>query len=93
MDWRLHSPDNYFAMLQVTETWEKSGQPFEVTFWRRPLTAMTAAISDAGFVIDRLVEPEPSPELRQRNPQADARIRTGPRFLFFRLVKRGAGSG
>jgi ubiquinone/menaquinone biosynthesis C-methylase UbiE len=88
MDWQLHSPDDYFAVEQVTETWQKGGQPFEVTFWRRPLTAMTAAISSAGFVIDRLVEPDPSPELRQRHPQDYDKIRTRPRFLFFRLTKR-----
>ena len=88
MDWQLHSPDDYFAVEQVTETWHKGGQPFEVTFWRRPLTAMTAAISSAGFVIDRLVEPDASPELRQRHPQDYDKIRTKPRFLFFRLTKR-----
>jgi ubiquinone/menaquinone biosynthesis C-methylase UbiE len=88
MDWQLHSPDDYFAVEQVTETWQKGGQPFEVTFWRRPLTAMTAAIGSAGFVIDRLVEPDPSPELRQRHPQDYDKIRTRPRFLFFRLTKR-----
>ena len=53
-DSQLHSRDDYFAVKQVTETWLKDGQPFNVTFWRRPLTAVTAAISSAGFVIDRL---------------------------------------
>jgi SAM-dependent methyltransferase len=55
-DWQMHSPENYFAAIQVTETWYLGGQrPYEVTFWRRPLTAMTSAISQAGFVIDRLL--------------------------------------
>lgn len=89
MDWQLHSRDDYFATIQVTETWHKGGQPFDVTFWRRPLTAITTAISDAGFVIDRLVEPAPSPELRQRNPHDYAKILRRPGFLFFRLTKRG----
>jgi len=88
MDWQLHSREDYFAVKQVTETWDSGGQSFDVTFWRRPLTAMARAIADAGFVIDRLVEPEPVPELRERDPEADRRIRTSPRFLFFRLTKR-----
>lgn len=92
MDWQLRSRDDYFKVMQVTETWHKGGQPFEVTFWRRPLTAITAAVSSAGFVIDRLVEPAPLPSLQQRDPQAYDKIRTSPRFLFFRLVKRSAGS-
>jgi SAM-dependent methyltransferase len=89
MDWQLHSPEDYFAVKQVTETWTTDGEPFDVTFWRRPLTAMTAAISAAGFVIDELVEPPPAAELRQRDPKSYGKIRTSPRFLFFRLVKRG----
>lgn len=89
MDWQLHSADDYFAVRQVTEAWTLVRGPFDVTFWRRPLTAMTAAIAAAGFVIDRLVEPEPTPELREQDPGADARLRTRPAFLFFRLAKRG----
>ncbi len=91
MDWQQHSRDDYFKVLQVTETWDKDGQPYEVTFWRRPLTAITAAISNAGFLIDRLVEPAPLPSLQQHDPRAYDKIRTRPNFLFFRLVKRSAG--
>lgn len=89
MDWQLHSPEDYFAVKQVTEAWTKDGASFDVTFWRRPLTAMTEAISGAGFVIDELVEPAAAAELRQRDPKSYDKIRMSPRFLFFRLVKRG----
>jgi SAM-dependent methyltransferase len=88
MDWQLYSPEDYFAVQQVTEAWTRDGESFDVTFWRRPLTAMTEAISAAGFVIDELVEPAPAAELRQRDPKSHDKIRMSPRFLFFRLVKR-----
>lgn len=88
LDWQLHSPDDYFAITQVTETWQMGGREFEVTFWRRPLTAMTAAITRAGFVIDQLLEPEPLPELRQRDRQDYDRLMSRPAFLFFRLIRR-----
>jgi SAM-dependent methyltransferase len=78
-------------LVVVTETWHKGGQPYEVTFWRRRLTAITAAISSAGFLIDRLVEPAPLPSLRQHAPEAYDKLRTRPGFLFCRLVKRSAG--
>ena len=84
MDWE-HSPDDYFATKQVTERWHKGSEEFDVTFYRRPLTAMTHAICSSGFVIEQLVEPEPVPELRDRDPAAYEQIRTKPRFLFFRL--------
>jgi ubiquinone/menaquinone biosynthesis C-methylase UbiE len=85
MDWQLHSPDDYFAIKQVKETWTVQGDPFEVTFWRRPLTAMTSAIASAGFLIERLVEPRPLPEADQRDADAAHTLRTGPSYLFFRL--------
>ncbi len=85
MDWVLHSPDDYFALKHVTETWRMGRRDFDVTFWRRPLTAICQAISEAGFLIERLVEPVPSSELAARDPAAHEEIRTKPRFLFFRL--------
>ncbi|MDQ3643071.1 MAG: class I SAM-dependent methyltransferase [Actinomycetota bacterium] len=85
MDWPLHCPDDYFAVKQVTETWLKGSREFEVTFWRRPLTAMTEAIASAGFVIERLIEPKPSPELRDRDQEAYELLCTKPQFLLFGL--------
>lgn len=87
MDWE-HSPQDYFAVKQVTELWRKGDRDFEVTFWRRPLTAMTEAIASSGLVIERLIEPRPLPELRERDPDAYRDITTRPRFLFFRLTTR-----
>ncbi|MGA9920128.1 MAG: class I SAM-dependent methyltransferase [Candidatus Dormiibacterota bacterium] len=85
MDWQLHSPDDYFAIDQITETWNKGGRDFPVTFWRRPLTAMTSAITASGFVIETLSEPQPAPELARRDAQAYRILLTKPAFLFFRL--------
>jgi len=85
MDWMVSSPEDYFALKQVTETWTIGGRGFEVSFWRRPLTAMSDAIAGAGFVIERLVEPAPLAKLAERDADAYQEIRTRPRFLFFRL--------
>ncbi len=85
MDGQLHSPDDYFAIKQVTEEWEKGSGTYEVTFWRRPLTAMCDSIASAGFVIDRLVEPMPQGELADREPDTYELLSRQPRFLFFRL--------
>jgi SAM-dependent methyltransferase len=84
MDWE-HTPDNYFEKKSITETWTKRGHPYPVTFWRRPLSAITEAISTGGFVIERLLEPAPSDELRKRDERTYELVRTRPRYLFFRL--------
>jgi len=92
MDWQLHSQDDYFAVKEVSETWTLGSTAHEVTFWRRPLTEITGAIAAAVFIIDRLVEPEPVPELRARNPDVYAWLRRAPQFLFFRLKIAPTGS-
>jgi hypothetical protein len=46
---------------------------------------MTDAIFEAGFLVERLVEPMPNAELAQRDPDNYKRMTTQPRFLFFRL--------
>ncbi|MDQ4131837.1 MAG: class I SAM-dependent methyltransferase [Actinomycetota bacterium] len=35
MDWRLHTPDDYFAIRRVSETWSKGCGHYDVTFWCR----------------------------------------------------------
>jgi SAM-dependent methyltransferase len=85
MDWQAHSPDDYFAIKQVTEAWAKGPGEYQVTFWRRPLTAMCQAIYKSGFLIEQLVEPAPLPGLETYDPEAFQLITTQPRFIFFRL--------
>lgn len=85
-DARLHSPQDYFATLEVTEEW--GGWP--VSFWRRPLRAMTESIVGSGFVITALAEPGPEPALEHLDAAVFARLRTQPAFLFFELRPRPA---
>jgi len=85
-DIALSPSPNYFATELVRDTWSKGGRDYEVTFWRRPLSAMFRAIAQAGFRVDRLAEPQPRPECRVRFPEAWEQLTTRPTFLFFRLT-------
>lgn len=87
-DWQIHSRDNYFAVKRITETWMVDNAPFEVNYWRRPLTAMVQPIIAAGLVIDSLVEPDPTGEMATIDHARNHLLRTAPRFLFFRLIAR-----
>jgi ubiquinone/menaquinone biosynthesis C-methylase UbiE len=80
-DWRNHCPDDYFAFLEVSEVWIP---PFPVTFWGRPLSAITATIADCQFVMERIVEARPLPELAERDPAAYRELASGPFFLHMR---------
>ena len=76
---------DYHATELLTDRWEKGGREFEVRFWRRPLSAMFDAIAEAGFQVERVSEPQPLEECRERFPHAWERLTTRPWFLFFRL--------
>ena len=42
--------------------------------WRRPLTAVSEEFREAGFLIERLLEPRPVPEMAERYPEDFARL-------------------
>ncbi len=75
---------SYFDRTAHREMWKKG---FEVTAWRAPLTKLTTEFADAGFMIERLVEPMPSSEMEETAPKAYAKLTTEPGFIFFRLRK------
>jgi hypothetical protein len=53
-----------------------------VRFWHRPLSAMTAAITGAGFALTAIDEPAPDPRVERLDPRAWRSLTTAPRFLF-----------
>ena len=56
-------PDaDYFALTQYSEDYVMSGQDVVLTYWHRPLHAVTDAFGAAGFRITTLSEPPPAPD-------------------------------
>ncbi len=60
-------------------------------YWRQPLTASCAEFAAAGFLIERLVEPQPRPEMAGRFPEDFEKLEREPGFVVFRLLKPTAG--
>lgn len=81
MDWQQFQRENYFALERLDDYWEGVGP---VQFYRRPLTAISASLAEAGFVIERLLEPQPSEAYRAARPEWFARLSVQPWFLFVR---------
>jgi SAM-dependent methyltransferase len=82
-DWRRRG-GSYFDQDVVEETWSRGWQ---VRYWRLPLTQTCAEFAEAGFWIERLVEPLPAAEMARAYPEDDAKLRIEPGFIAFRLVK------
>jgi SAM-dependent methyltransferase len=79
----------YFDTELVTDTWEKATVEATQHFWRRPLSAVVEAFADAGFVIDRVAEPQPSPEALKRFPGDLEVVKGSPGFIVYRLLPDG----
>jgi SAM-dependent methyltransferase len=72
------APENYFHVEHVVDTWKWLGK---VEFYRRPLTEISDSLFDAGFLIERLVEPIPTEEFRRLKPESYAELMRQPEFL------------
>ena len=75
----------YFDTELVSDTWQKGDVTVTQRFWRRPLSADVDEFADAGFVIERVVEPQPSAEALGRFPEALDPVVGVPWFIVYRL--------
>ncbi len=58
----VYPDQDYFAVTQYSEDYVMDGQTVWLTFWHRPLHAMTNAFTGAGFRVAALSEPPPAPD-------------------------------
>ena len=71
----------YLAIEPVEDYWKWIGT---VRYYRRPLSAIVDALTNAGLAIERLVEPLPTDEFRKAKPDAYKRLLKRPEFLLVR---------
>jgi len=86
IDW-LRKGGSYFAVQQEEDVWKTSHGDYRVRFWREPLTTLTGAATDTGFLISRIVEPLPDPLMKDDFPEDWAQLNERPGFLILELVK------
>ncbi|WP_432546041.1 class I SAM-dependent methyltransferase [Kineococcus sp. SYSU DK004] len=91
-DW-LRLGGSYFERVLETETWGEWTGRRDVRFWREPLSALCAAATGAGFVVDLLDEPRPAASMARRYPEDSAKLEREPGFLLLRLRRLTAPLG
>ena len=86
VDWRLSGHKGaYYETVLYTMDWKGFGEPYpSITCYRRPLEAMFNPLCDAGFVLDRVLEPRPVPEMRDVSPRLYDELSSEPCFLCIR---------
>lgn len=85
-DWKLFNRENYFSIELLEDEWEDLGK---ITFYRRPLTVISQDLADAGFLVERLLEPQATEQFRRVDPNGYERLTKNPWFMVIRAVKGG----
>lgn len=86
-DFSYRHMTNYFDTEVVECTWRGFKKPVPVRSLRRPLGELVSGLVDAGFVIDRLLEPRPTEEFMAADPEEYAKLMRRPGFLCVRARK------
>jgi SAM-dependent methyltransferase len=81
----LNPGADYFATRRWSFEWTLGGQTALMSFWHRPLRAMTDAFTEAGFRISLISEPQPVAAARNLFPEEFHRLTTNPSFVCFVL--------
>lgn len=79
-DYQHHPASNYFTTHLVEEEWEVG----TVRFYRRPMSAIVNALTESGFCIERMLEPQPTPEYHQVDPSEYEQLMRFPHFVVIR---------
>jgi len=78
---RLTIRDAYYESARVEDTVEREGMSVTLRGWTHSLEDYTIALHDAGFAIEVILEPKPTPNTRYR------RWTQLPLFMNFRAVR------
>jgi ubiquinone/menaquinone biosynthesis C-methylase UbiE len=76
---------NYMETYSWSEEWTMGGQTARLTFWTRPVHAMTDAFTAAGFGVEAIREPVPVPEAEELFPEDFRALTNNPAFRLFLL--------
>ncbi len=88
-DFKRHNEGNYFDTEVVEEEWHGFGTPWQVRFYRRSLQEVLNPLLEAGFALQRILEPRPTEEFRLADPKDYEELSREPGFLCVRAVKAG----
>lgn len=91
-EYTLNETDDYFSTELREYTWGGLGAPIVVPCYRRPLSHMIDPMVRAGFSIERVIEPVPTKEFAEVNPEEYAQLMRRPRVLCVRVRKPATGA-
>ena len=82
-----HDTGNYFETELVHWEWRGFGIPVRVPSYRRSLSGVLNPLLEAGFVVERILEPVPTDDFREAEPEDYEELIRRPGFLCVRARK------
>ncbi len=86
-DYRLRTGESYFETGVTELEWKGFAKPVVVPSIRRPLQGMINPIIETGFILDKVLEPQPTKDFREADPDEYNHLMCHPGFICFRAVK------
>jgi SAM-dependent methyltransferase len=84
--YNLFPEGNYFETEFITEPWPSYN--IEMKSFRRPLGDIFNILDETDFKFDKLLEPQPVEECKQKFPDAYEVLSRKPWFICFRAIKK-----
>jgi len=84
MEATLFKLKNYYQKILITDHWKDVG---EVKYYHHTLHELSEGLYQAGFLIERLLEPAPLPEMQKYDSIMYKNITAHPWLLFVKAIK------
>ncbi len=78
---------NYFNTRKVETEWTGFDEEVIMTSYYHSLSCITEALSNSGFIIERVVEPKPTKEFEKANKEQYDKLMKFPLFICFKAIK------
>lgn len=88
-DYLYFKTGHYFETEYVEATWKGFGEPIVMKGYRRSLSEAIAPVLEAGFMLDKLVEPLPTEQYKQADPEGYEKLMRFPNFMCIRARRAG----
>jgi len=83
-----HKSEDYFRVERVEWLWVGFGVPISMPSFKRPLEAVVIPLSESGFIIEKILEPRPTLEFKEKLPEDYEKLSKQPGFMCVRARKR-----
>lgn len=87
MEFVYFKKENYMDIELLEDEWTMGEEKIKVQFYRRPLNKILQPLIDNGFYIEKILEPEPTKDFKEKMPEAYERLLKRPNFLFIKARK------